>query len=58
MTELNRQGRYDRMTDILHKLTGEPPTNMRDFVNSMPLSSSRADRRIREALPAACVFQG
>src|ERR1700731_1883156 len=32
MTELNRQGRYDRMTDAMHKLTGEAPTNMRDFV--------------------------
>ncbi len=32
MTELNRQGRYDRMTDTMLKLTGEAPTNMRDFV--------------------------
>ena len=32
MTELNRQGRYDRMTDTMCKLTGEAPTNMRDFV--------------------------
>ena len=32
MTELSRQGRYDRMTDIMRKLTGEAPTNMRDFV--------------------------
>ena len=32
MTELNRQGRYDRMTDVVHKLTGEAPTNMGDFV--------------------------
>jgi hypothetical protein len=29
---LNKQGRYDRMTDDISKLTGEPPTNMRDFV--------------------------
>jgi hypothetical protein len=29
---LTRQGRYDRMTDTLCKLTGEAPTNMRDFV--------------------------
>jgi hypothetical protein len=29
---LNRQGRYDRMTDTVRKLTGEAPTNMRDFV--------------------------
>jgi hypothetical protein len=32
MAELNRQGRYDRMTDAMYKLTGEAPTNMRDFV--------------------------
>jgi uncharacterized protein YbjT (DUF2867 family) len=32
MAELTRQGRYDRMTDTMRKLTGEAPTNMRDFV--------------------------
>lgn len=32
MTELTKQGRYDRMTDDMRKLTGEAPTNMRDFV--------------------------
>jgi hypothetical protein len=32
MTELTRQGRYDRMTDTLRKVTGEAPTSMRDFV--------------------------
>jgi len=32
MAELTRQGRYDRMTDTVRKLTGEEPTNMRDFV--------------------------
>jgi uncharacterized protein YbjT (DUF2867 family) len=32
MTELTKQGRYDRMTDTFRKLTGEAPTNMRDFV--------------------------
>jgi len=32
MAELNVQGRYDRMTDDLFKLTGEAPMNMRDFV--------------------------
>jgi hypothetical protein len=32
MTELNRLGRYDRMTDTMQKLTGQAPTNMRDFV--------------------------
>jgi uncharacterized protein YbjT (DUF2867 family) len=32
MTELNKQGCYDRMTDDLFKLTGEMPTSMHDFV--------------------------
>src|SRR6516164_9185904 len=32
MAELTRQGRYDRMTDVLCTLTGEAPMNMRDFV--------------------------
>ena len=32
MAELTRQGRYDRMTDTMCTLTGEAPTNMRDFV--------------------------
>jgi uncharacterized protein YbjT (DUF2867 family) len=32
MAELTRQGRYDRMSDTMWKLTGEAPTNMRDFV--------------------------
>jgi uncharacterized protein YbjT (DUF2867 family) len=32
MAELTRQGRYDRKTDTLCKLTGEAPMGMRDFV--------------------------
>ena len=32
MTELNKQGRYDRMTDVVGKLTGEVPMNMHQFV--------------------------
>jgi uncharacterized protein YbjT (DUF2867 family) len=32
MAELTKDGRYDRMTDTICKLTGESPTNMRDFV--------------------------
>ena len=32
MTQLNKQGRYDRMTDDLFKLTGQRPTSMREFV--------------------------
>ena len=34
MTELNKQGRYDRMTDDLFKLTGQKPISMYDFVKS------------------------
>jgi hypothetical protein len=30
LTELNKQGRYDRMTDAM--CTGEAPTNMRNLV--------------------------
>jgi hypothetical protein len=33
MAELHAQGRYDRLTDDLVKLTGQPPVSMRDFVN-------------------------
>jgi len=32
MAELTRQGRYDRMTDTMRRLTGEAPTSMRNFV--------------------------
>jgi hypothetical protein len=32
MAELHQQGRYDRMTDDLFKLTGQEPTSMRKFV--------------------------
>jgi hypothetical protein len=32
MVELTRQGRFDRMTDTMCKLTGRAPMNMRDFV--------------------------
>jgi uncharacterized protein YbjT (DUF2867 family) len=32
MAELHRQGRYDRMTDDVLKLTGQPPMSTADFV--------------------------
>ena len=32
MTELHKQGRYDRMSEDYRKLTGEAPTRMADFV--------------------------
>ncbi len=34
MAQLHAQGRYDRMTDDLFKLTGHTPTSMYDFVKS------------------------
>ena len=32
MTELQKQGRYDRMSDDYLKITGETSTSMFDFV--------------------------
>jgi hypothetical protein len=32
MAEMTKQGRYDRMTEDLFKLTGQKPTSMYDFV--------------------------
>lgn len=32
MTELNKQARYDRMTDDLFNLTGQTPASMYDFI--------------------------
>jgi uncharacterized protein YbjT (DUF2867 family) len=54
MAELTKQGRYDRMTDTMFKLTGEAPTNMRDFVKlhaaefkqRVPAAQQPADSRI------------
>jgi uncharacterized protein YbjT (DUF2867 family) len=42
MTELNKQGRYDRMTDDLFKLTGQKPTSMYDFVKRHVAEFTRA----------------
>jgi hypothetical protein len=42
MTELNKQGRYDRMTDDLFKLTGQKPTSMYDFVKRHAAEFTRA----------------
>ncbi|HZR82914.1 MAG TPA: NAD(P)H-binding protein [Candidatus Binatia bacterium] len=33
MAELNRAGRYDRMTDGVERLTGRPATSIREFVS-------------------------
>lgn len=32
MAELHAEGRYDRLTDDLYKVTGKAPTSMLDFV--------------------------
>ena len=42
MTELNKQGRYDRMTDDLFKLTGQKPIGMYDFVKLHAAEFTRA----------------
>jgi hypothetical protein len=42
MTELNKQGRYDRMTDDLFNLTGQKPISMHDFVKLHAAEFTRA----------------
>jgi uncharacterized protein YbjT (DUF2867 family) len=42
MAELHKQGRYDRMTDDLFKLTGKAPTSMHDFVKRHAAEFTRA----------------
>jgi uncharacterized protein YbjT (DUF2867 family) len=42
MAELHKQGRYDRMTDDLIKLTGKAPTRMLDFVKRNEAAFTRA----------------
>ena len=36
MAELNRAGRYDRMTDGVERVTGRPPMSIREFVSLHP----------------------
>jgi len=43
MAELHAQGRYDRMTDDLFRLTGETPTGMYDFVRSHAAEFTRGE---------------
>jgi uncharacterized protein YbjT (DUF2867 family) len=43
MTELNKQDRYDRMTDDLFKLTGQMPTSMYDFVKLHAAEFARSE---------------
>jgi uncharacterized protein YbjT (DUF2867 family) len=43
MADLHAQGRYDRMTDDLFKLTGKTPTSMHDFVKLHAAEFTRRD---------------
>ncbi|PSB29776.1 hydroxylase [Stenomitos frigidus ULC18] len=43
MAELHKQGRYDRMTDDLFKLTGKTPTSMSDFVKLYSTEFTRSE---------------
>ena len=43
MAELHVQGRYDRMTDDLVKLTGQAPTRMHDFVKRHAAAFTRQE---------------
>jgi uncharacterized protein YbjT (DUF2867 family) len=45
MTELNKQGRYDRMTDDLFKLTRQKPIGMYDFVKLHAAEFTRPEIR-------------
>jgi len=52
MAELTKQGRYDRSTNTLSELTGEAPTNMRDFVALHASEFKSSDRRAPASLNA------
>ena len=43
MTDMNKQGRYDRMTDDLFKLTGQEPISMHDFVKLHAAEFTRSE---------------
>ena len=47
MTELNKQGRYDRMTDDLFKLTGQTPTSIYDFVKLHAAEFTRGETAMK-----------
>jgi uncharacterized protein YbjT (DUF2867 family) len=46
MTELHKQGRYDRMSEDYLKLTGETPTSMFDFVKLHAAEFTRTEARV------------
>jgi len=47
MTELHKQGRYDRMSEDYFKLTGETPTSMADFVKLHAAEFTRPQALVR-----------
>jgi len=49
ITDLTKQGRYDRMSDDLFKLSGEMPTSMHDFVT---LHAAEFARRETRSMPS------
>jgi uncharacterized protein YbjT (DUF2867 family) len=48
MTELHKQGRYDRMSEDYHTLTGEIPMSMADFVKRHAADFTRSTRPTAE----------
>ena len=50
MTELNKQGRYDRMTDDLFNLTGQKPISMYTSSSCMPLNSRELEPRLERSV--------
>ena len=44
MTELHKQGRYDRMSEDYRKLTGETPMSVADFVKLHAVEFTRPSR--------------
>ena len=46
MTELHKQGRYDRMSEDYLKLTGETPTSMADFVKLHAAEFTRSEATV------------
>jgi hypothetical protein len=44
MTELHKQGRYDRMSEDYLKLTGKTATSMADFVKAHAAEFTRPPR--------------
>jgi uncharacterized protein YbjT (DUF2867 family) len=50
MADLHMQGRYDRITDDLFKLTGKTPTNLYDFVKLHAAEFTRSEAKALEAV--------